>query len=264
MTSVNCRKIEKLLPLYLDGDLPDETSERGVFSHLRACNGCRKLADEYRLSQSWLRLHTPPEVDNVYYDQIRAAVLEDIARDRKTKWSIFTPVNVPSLYRQLIFAASLALLVFSGALALYLHDNRLENDDPQNLTAAILADNPDNVLTAGWKKRIYEDEKPTPESARAAAAKEAKPAFNRRRMSVARWRKTLKRRPESNAVFDPGNERDNSSATTVASLQPAVISGASSQQPLRIEIQTGDPNIRIIWLSPNTTDRDSTQHIENK
>ena len=76
---MNCTHIEKLLPLYVEGDLDAERAET-VLAHLNACRQCQECAAEYEESQGWLRSYSPPEFDETFFDGLRQSVQSEIAR----------------------------------------------------------------------------------------------------------------------------------------------------------------------------------------
>jgi hypothetical protein len=74
---MNCRRVEKLIPLYVEGDLAPGIADR-LTSHLDWCGRCNWLADEYKESQSWLRTSQSPEFDEAFLDNLKAGVLSRI------------------------------------------------------------------------------------------------------------------------------------------------------------------------------------------
>src|ERR687884_79196 len=74
---MNCAGVEKLLPLYVEGDLSQKEA-RLVEAHLSSCKDCRSLAEEFRLSQERLHNFSAPEFGAEFYEQIREAVLARI------------------------------------------------------------------------------------------------------------------------------------------------------------------------------------------
>ena len=76
---MNCRRVEQLLPLYVGGDV-SERRARGVDAHLRACDACRRLADEHRRTRELLQAYDAPEFGGEFFASVRGAVLEELAQ----------------------------------------------------------------------------------------------------------------------------------------------------------------------------------------
>ncbi|MBA3713440.1 MAG: zf-HC2 domain-containing protein [Pyrinomonadaceae bacterium] len=265
---MNCRNIEQLLPLYVEGDLgADENSSVNV--HLHSCAACRGISEEYRRSQDLLRLHTPPEFDAAFYAGIRRAVLGEIS-DAEVARPVFASF-LPNLFRApLTYAASGALLLIVGALAFGIYYSSTTVDRP--VSGSTAASNVSTEETGASPKTDQPPDAPAPviipqrKSPESHATKYAKaahssppqrpcevlteqatpqvtaPHIEAADVSVANVMTAL---TEASDVSDP----DSASAEVAnAGLTE------SAPEMLRIELQTSDPNIRIIWLSPKKTD----------
>ena len=92
MRRLNCKRTARMISLYIAGDLVG-APEREVAAHLAACDGCRRLADEFSESSSLMtEACAPPEFGAEFYSGIRQAVLGEIASDQMlAKPSIFRP-----------------------------------------------------------------------------------------------------------------------------------------------------------------------------
>lgn len=108
---MSCRSVLALLPLLVEGDLPDaETSE--AREHLATCPACRAHEAALRESQAWLRgaaASAPPPFDETELAAIRASVLGRIerpARSFRLEWLGVTAA----------LAAALVLAVLPGRL----------------------------------------------------------------------------------------------------------------------------------------------------
>ena len=84
---MTCSRIEKLLPLYVGGDLP-ERKARAVAQHLAACPNCRRTADAYAASVEALRdagAQTPPGQDwRACWRAVDARLVDNLRRRRVT------------------------------------------------------------------------------------------------------------------------------------------------------------------------------------
>ncbi|HVG18042.1 MAG TPA: zf-HC2 domain-containing protein, partial [Blastocatellia bacterium] len=115
---MNCRRIEKLIPLYVEGDLGvDEAG--AVLSHVVACARCNNLVAEYEQSQRWLRSYTPPDFDDASLRDLKLGVLREIEgrRARVTFLDSLAGRWTP----RLVIAASAAFLIILAALAFHVY-----------------------------------------------------------------------------------------------------------------------------------------------
>jgi hypothetical protein len=244
MKTLNCKRAAQMISMYVGRDLGD-VSEREVAAHLATCDQCRKLAEEYSESSSLVaQACTPPEFGEEFYSGIRSAVLEKIARDRLR--------STPSLFRRrwVYATAFAAIVIIAGVTLQYFRGARPQ---PQQSVA---------VIPQGTGQAIIgETGETSPAPAPPRSVSPTSPRKSRGpRTPVAQLQKTIAPAPQlptsaSTGVSPAGLE--------VAKLSPGspTSSGRSSTSPVsRIEIQTADPNIRIIWLTP----RDSQESEEIK
>ena len=243
---MNCRRIAELIPLYVEGDL-GERSASGVRSHLQACAACRALATEYEASQAWLRAAEPPDFDDAFVDTIRAGLMRELAvggtarpfAERLRGW----------LAPRRLVVATAALMVIFITLALFVYwsrsrANRQDNQLAEGTPAPTVEKNGDYTKPATGanpvpvKQMIQQPKRRTLHRAAPLLATRSRRDDKR----VAPPQVHLVARHPLNAV-----PMDNHDATT------------GSAEMLRIEIQTADPNIRIIWFAPKQTPSDATK-----
>jgi hypothetical protein len=238
---MNCTHVEKLLPLYVEGDLEREQAE-AVRSHLKSCQACSQLAAGYEESQSWLRSYAPPEFSDALFGDLRSAVRREIARAERRP--TFFQLIVPRWGWQPVLAASLALLVVAGGLALY---SRFGGAKQQSKPKEEIAGKPapphrtppQQIATSsqdGGAAKGEAQPRPHPESPR--------PGF--RKPPVAGLAKA------EPAIEQPGVDPTTAAAGRGAG-ETASTRAAAAPGMLRIEIQTADPSIRIIWFVPQET-----------
>jgi hypothetical protein len=243
---MNCTTVEKLLPLYVEGDATAREAE-SVRAHLSSCEACRRVEEEFAASQSRLHNFAVPEFGAEFYEQIRGAVLKEISGQPAARPSIFETLRAGLQWRTAA-AFSLALLIMAGALSFAFYRSLQRSD------AALLA------IDKGMG-----DLSPLPAPATERAAGESgevgasihQTGFTTTPRNVLRQR--LARgaqstvQPESSNAQSPDNaalavaeaKRKNAAASEAASAAPV-------QAVARMEIQTSDPNIRIIWLAPKS------------
>lgn len=250
MRKTNCKRMKKVMSLYIAADLVGEP-EREAASHLATCDGCRQLASEFAEGNSLLtQACAQPDFGGEFYAGIRSAVLKEISHYRvPSKPSIFG--------RRWLYAASLAAaIIASGVMLQY---RRSAPETPQGLASnSPVIDRP----TLG-------------------RAKGADPSSSPQLLESPRWprrsrRPAVVRKPDT--LNPTGTARDDRkeiapaigalTASGASASESATLSGqsassssgaASSSEVSRIEIQTADANIRIIWLSP----RDSRKSEES-
>jgi hypothetical protein len=70
---MTCSSIQPLLPLYVEDDLPSRKTAR-VRQHVEGCLACRRLTDQYRQSQHWLRAAATPTIPGAELEELRRAV----------------------------------------------------------------------------------------------------------------------------------------------------------------------------------------------
>jgi anti-sigma factor RsiW len=206
---MSCKRIQKLVPLYVEGDLPRRKMER-VRGHVATCLPCRAQLEGFRASQRWLHAAPTPEVTGADLDQLRRVVWRRIAAEprRSALW-----VRVERAWASLrVFAAQPAaaaaavFVVVLGSVALSRVGGFGASPGVHGETSGLVAD--DHFL-APAEEAIVDEEDVTPLLAQASA--------------------------DEIDGAETGRESDETSA---------------ADNDLRIEIQTRDPNVRIIWFSP--------------
>jgi hypothetical protein len=249
---MNCVEAEKLLPLYARVDL-DLSSQSTVAAHLESCAHCRQLADEYKNIQGWIRLHEPPEFSEEFFAGIRQNVLREISQkpvDSPTLRTWLWKVLTPTLPKTTFAAATAALLIISlgiGWLAFREYRSRTaftaKDEKPESelqKSATAVNTNP-GVLPTGDRSQAL------PEAKNGSGSRVA---FSRVRRRITRTT------PTPTGTTLPAQDTLASATeltSTGSSSTSSIDSGSSdSQAALRVEMQTQDPNVRIIWFAPNT------------
>lgn len=249
MKTLKCKSIAPNVSLYVAGDLVGE-SEREVAVHLLACEDCRRLSEEFSESSSLLARACPPtEFGPDFYAGIRSAVLADIGR-RRSRPSLFRPRWLyATAFAAIVIASGVMLLQFSStrrpaaqsvALALSVKDQPTSDQAKEtNLSPS---------AQSGERSRLFS----VPVSRRIAPVRRSNASDNSK---AARSNRTqIARAIKSPAKVEP------------VALESAPAPVASASQVSRIEIQTANPNIRIIWLTPQEpeasedTNREQDQH----
>ena len=235
---MKCRRVERLIPLYVGGDLAPATADR-VTSHLEWCGRCNWLADEFKENQIWLQSSEEPVFDDAALSALKAGVLRRIP-ETSAKPSLMSSL-LQHWSRRQIFALAAATLAVFGMVLLYAYQSRARNNVPVPKRAE---SNPGEELVR-------------PDEQRPVVGKDkAQVGSNRRRRPSHRriYAKAKNRRPviEKSTPAQTGVEA-RATRSGVAPENAAARFGGSPAM-LRIEIQTSDPNIRIIWFAPKETD----------
>jgi hypothetical protein len=241
---MNCTHVKRLIPLYVGGDL--NTQQVAVVrQHIETCESCRSLVAEFEESQSWLCDFTAPQFDEAVFDDLRAAVREEIARV-ESRPSLFDQL-MPMWNLRSVIAASLALALLTAGLLLY--TNRPKSPDRPLITDKAASPVPERVKEQNKGNVIDTDSSRHSRRRRLAASHRA------RRSPAPRMDNT---RGETNlpvlgviALNNHFIERPpNIEEITLPSQSDTATNRNVEREMLRIEIQTADPNIRIIWFVP--------------
>lgn len=267
---MNCKQIQELLPLYVGRDL-EEKRAKLVTAHVQSCAECADLADEYRETRQLLQLFAPPPFSEAVFAGIRQRVLREIERESTAPT---LPQLVASLFRPRIrWAVATALLLAFSVFAFYFIANRTndrqqaadgrrtierttreEQANPQSPGHESAVSPPSSSeetdghppasigRNAGAGTRIAGSGAHQSQQKKNFAAAADRPRSVAANMPDTRWR-TAGASAEGNNLSEPD---------AIPARDPV-----SSEKTLRMEMQTKDPHIRIIWFSPQPGKRDS-------
>jgi anti-sigma factor RsiW len=226
---MNCKNVEPLLSLYVGGDL-DQEQWRAVGAHLQDCAECTRVVAEYAAASQLLQRYEPPFFSDEIYAGIRRQVLNDLEQKSRgsARSNIFSALFSILVQPRLRWITA-ALLLATSLTALYLSRNPApQSQNDREVAVATPAPAPGGSKTdvrsrssneaAGLSSRSSKDEAP-----------------------VAIRRGPIKRR--ANGVVA------NNLAGELAQVPRVNSQPSSAPAPVRLEMQTSDRNIRIIWLS---------------
>ena len=220
---MNCKNVEPLLSLYVGRDLEEEQS-RSVTAHLQSCTECSLAADEYSAASQLLQRYEPPFFSDETYAGIRGQVLNEIERESHARvW--------PGIFSQLFLALvqprmrwiTAALLLAISVTALYLSRSR-SHQLPNDQQVAV-------------RSEINND-----------LARSSSSFSSKGQVRMATTSRQITRKKKANAGVVAANRSPHLDKT-----QPS-----SASAPVRVEMQTSNRNIRIIWLSSQPP-RDGTK-----
>ena len=234
-----CQQIDELLPLYAGCDL-DEKRTRLVTEHVQVCSACARVAGEYREAVELAQHFAPPVFADNVYASVRRQVMQQIEDEPQ---ALLLPQVFGSWFRpQVAWAAASALIIAFGFFALYLVVNREADVRP-------VADNYPAVQHPEQTPELMViAHKPAPAGAQKEKPAEDKGSGNRRIVNRPPLMAAKAVDSSSRAASISRKLRDPEAANSL----PAV-DAVPGKTPLRVEIQTKDPNIRIIWFSQSNS-----------
>ena len=255
LTTMTCGRAQKLMPLYAAGDLAGWRARR-VASHVEGCDSCRRLAAEFTETREWARAAAePPEFGAEFYEGLRASVLDEIRRDGRPAGSRRAPFFDALSGRRLAYATSFALVLFAAALAFNFYTRRT-TDAPQSPLANNAVDVRDAATPAPVSSPDAGERQPTPPTVQPRGGAGRGPQ-SKAQVAAGKLRRTLTLQAStSRATQGRGRELIAGASPQPSPRQVALAEAqlTKSGEVARIEIQTTDPNIRIIWLTPQEPD----------
>jgi hypothetical protein len=239
---MNCTKAEQLIPLDAGGDLqpPEADSLR---QHIEACAHCQQIAEEFAASQTWLSEFAAPSFDEAVFADLRASVRREIEqtesageRGRWFEWLL------PSWNPRWAMAAMAAAIILFGVWA-----GRVIRSAQQA---------PEEMAVVGVVRPLEGPKPPIPPPPQPPVRIATFGSFNSTKHRQQAPQASLVDQAV-NAVEAPSTDLtaenptdqvravEPTDGTVLAKAEPVVERGM-----LRIEMQTADPNIRIIWFAP--------------
>ena len=226
---MNCQQVEKMLPLYAGHDL-GRRDEQLVAVHLQSCTNCSRTAADYGEAQKLLHEFTTPLFSEDVYAGIRQNVWRQIETQSRRE-STF-----PSLFAWLPpgfawGAVAILLIVFSVA-GLYLI--RKEFNGRHYVVIDAPGPLPQNQKSPDASNE-HEDQQPQRQA-----------FMPKRPRKVDRLR--APDRATTAVAYSPDPQLGTIESRTPAMPPDDNIAGDTGKT-LRLELQTKNPNIRIIWFT---------------
>lgn len=263
---MNCKQTAQLIPLFVEADLGAAEMQQ-VTTHIETCNSCRNLATEFQSSQSSLHALSLPAFDEAMMTRIRNAVQHEIA----------PPISHPSIADLLslrwnwkfAFVAAAVVLLISGIVLLRRgaeHKNipiaakpngsEVPAPRPASAQKNLLAQNVFHPRTARKNKAqsgVSVIERNPVISPRPARAIDIENQIASASIAQSRANNDLTALPriDSQSFILPLAPQAESATLNFEKSVP-------EPEMLRMEIQTADPNIKIIWLVPKEPTRTNT------
>lgn len=226
---MNCQDFELQIALFVESDLPvDEIPQ--LEAHLAICESCRQFAEEMQESQIILKTFGKPELDEAVLAQVRHSVMRQIAHSK----------SVTSFWQRLWngygWRFALASLLLTAVMVPILVSWFKSPVKPEV-----------SVVTAPVPVHTQEPsvQVQNPKSTDVALVVSSKSLRTR----TVPLRHHLVKHHAEPPVAPAQNEL--SSASLVHPERDTI---SSEPEKTRIEIQTQDPNIRIIWFANKTSE----------
>jgi hypothetical protein len=236
---MNCTQVEDLMPLYAGRDLNDGRAQ-SITVHLQTCARCAAAASEHRETRQLLQEFAPPVFSDETYAEIRQSVSRKIqAQSNASPLSVL----VADWFRpRMVWALATALLIAVSAIGIYLIGNGWSAQKQNTASAPKIGSGQIQAGTRG-------SDKPATSSSHNAESR------GQRYGNTGPYQRKLDRKaaPERvNSVVM--NSPDPLPAKTETRSQidvptEADVSARDAKTTLRVEIQTRNPNIRIIWFA---------------
>jgi hypothetical protein len=251
---MNCRRIKDLIPLFVEGDL-DAGIMNDVSLHLHDCAICSEMVQEYSASQAWLRTYEMPEFDNAFFMDLKQSVMQEIEQSQaRPSW---LQILTGRWNQNFAFAMAIALLILVSAFVISLYSGKAKidvpqpgiskdnqpQDEPQQKENSPQPKNPEHKQEKNYRYvTAYRPKRSHPESVKKLVMP-LPPAMPQ----------TIE--PLDNLAI---NIFDNTLETNPINMGD-IVEAPTLPTSTRIEFQTSDPNIRIIWFAPKSNSSQSTK-----
>lgn len=236
---MKCHRVEELLPLYVEGDLDAEVLQ-SVAAHLGECVRCATQAVEFDASQAWLHEHSLPDFDERIFADLKNNVMREI--NQQAPRSSFRQWLFPRLYLNPVWASALVLMI-AGGLAIYFYQHKAMNSAPSDVAkseATQPAITPQNTADSDKQKlpEVIQVNNPTTRNLHRIHYK----------VRQRHEKQSVIKVPQITEPTYIANDKNDSTPFNEAT------NNMTAPEMTRIEFQTNDPKIRIIWFVPKTTE----------
>jgi anti-sigma factor RsiW len=250
---MSCAEHDGDLALAVSDDLPTERAH-GLQQHLVRCADCRARLEEYRADAAWLRSQRNGRTEASMAGQLRARLANEIAQQPPASWTVAwlrrLAEGVSRGPQPLLAALAVALLVVgaAGALTRPLRpSNRapaLDGDSVSSRASTRRA----TTASAAWDIDDHEGEELAQGDEVDEVDEEHGPSLDEPTTNLGA---TATEAPTGAA-----------GSGTPAALDETAELAASKPGSMRIEMRTGDPDVRIIWFAQ--ADRNDSELPERR
>jgi len=228
---MNCRRIEKYLPLYAGHDLSG-AREQLIAAHLQSCDACTEVLADVQKARELMHTFAAPSFNDEVYADMRKSVWRQIeSESRPTLFAALAAWFPP----RLVWTAVAALLVTLSVVGAYVLAQQF------TVRPKAIAGVPTIVLPSQSDSGENSDSN-FPKPARPSRPRQADvPKRQQRPVRTVAPDRSIAARAYSPDVQVPKVE---SSAPIIGADNVDIGPGS-----VRMELQTRDPNIRIIWFT---------------
>ena len=228
---MNCRQIEKYLPLYAGHDLSG-SREQLIAAHLQSCDACTEALADFQNARELMHTFAVPSFSDEVYADIRKSVWRQI--ESESRPTLFAAVAA-WFQPRLVWTAAAAMLVTLSVVGVYVLAQKF------TVRPKAIAGVPTIVLPPqpgpGENSGSDSSQPERPGRPRQADA----PNRRQRPVRMVAPDRSIAARAYSPDVQVPKVE---SSSPIIGADDVDLGSGS-----VRMELQTRDPNIRIIWFT---------------
>jgi anti-sigma factor RsiW len=228
---MNCRQIEKYLPLYASHDL-SESREQLIAAHLQSCGACTEALADFQNARELMRTFTAPPFNDEVYADIRKKVWRRI--ESESRPTLFAAVAA-WFQPRLVWTAAAAMLVTLSVVGIYVLAQKF------TVRPKVIAGVPTIVLPSQSDSGKNSGRNSSKPERRTVHRQAEVPQRQQRPVRTVAPDQSIAARAYSPDVQVPKVE---SSSPMIGADDVDLGSGS-----LRMELQTRDPNIRIIWFT---------------
>jgi len=228
---MNCRQIEKYLPLYAGHDLSG-SREQLIAAHLQSCGACTEALADFQNAREIMQTFAVPSFSDEVYADIRKSVWRQI--ESESRPTLFAAVAA-WFQPRLAWTVAAAMLVTLSVVSVYVLAQKF-TVRPKVIAGVSnlgLPSQPDSGENSGSNS-------PKPERRRRPRQADV-PNRQQRPVRTEAPDRSIAARAYSPDVQVPKVE---SSSPIIGADNVDLGSGS-----VRMELQTKDPNIRIIWFT---------------
>jgi|GEM_PF-2034497 hypothetical protein len=236
---MNCPHIEELLPLYISGDV-EPTRTNLIATHLQSCAACAESLREYAGAHQLLADFDPPTFDESLYNGIRSDVLREIRRDSVSREPLSWLGQLFQPRAAWVFATALLLAVLLASV--YILVNRSGHPLPAQQAGFYPGNDPRGKEPGVQPQGTNGTYSPPRKKTGVAVNQQFRP---RRRIVISPAHSEI----AVKTTLSPAQPVIDLADKTGGSSSPDASPDAGPEKTLRLDMQTSDPNIRIIWFS---------------
>lgn len=234
---MSCQEFEFHIALYVEGDLTAPQAQQ-VESHLAVCESCRAFASDLQTSQLALKTFAGGDVEDAVLDQVRHKVMTQIRLLEPVKPGFWERLAMSWGWRFALASVLVALVVLPLALVVFQPKPATTvrvNSPIDHFPGTTPVSNPTPVANDSSSVPTTVAKTTVTKITRRVHRPQPQPTVSQKDIDVA-------------ANTGPIRSLPANSGFTEDSIRP------SDEDKMRVEIQTEDPNIRIIWF----VDRESS------